>query len=178
MWSFSQFWMAFSRKTIQVNKLAEKFANFHKHIHWIFGTTLSRIGTLGSTISSWQVAGQLSVASTSSVIYSRCLLCWHKKFDLHCPMAEVDDYRPSEVTAAAVLQLLLSHTKKLFLAAQKPENKYLAKTTSTTWSRGGRGERGLNMMILGSQSSNTAALLLSSSAKMERDIFDSERQNP
>ena len=93
-------------------------------------------------------------------------------------MAEVDDYRPSEVTAAAVLQLLLSHTKKLFLAAQKPENKYLVKTTSTTWSRGGRGERGLNMMILGSQSSNTAALLLSSSAKMERDIFDSERQNP
>ena len=169
--------MAFSRKTIQVNKLAEKFANFHKHIHWIFGTTLSRIGTLGSTISSWQVAGQLSVASTSSVIYSRCLLCWHKKFDLHCPMAEVDDYRPSEVTAA-VLQLLLSHTKKLFLAAQKPENKYLAKTTSTTWSRGGRGERGLNMMILGSQSSNTAALLLSSSAKMERDIFDSARQKP
>ena len=65
-------------------------------------------------------------------------------------MAEVDDYRPSEVTAA-VLQLLLSHTKKLFLAAQKPENKYLAKTTTTTWSRGGRGERGLNMMILGSQ---------------------------
>ena len=27
-------------------------------------------------------------------------------------------------------------------------------------------------------STNTAALLLSSSAKMERDIFDSERQNP
>ena len=41
-------------------------------------------------------------------------------------MAEVDDYRPSEVTAA-VLQLPLSHTKKLFLLAQKPENKYLAK---------------------------------------------------
>ena len=72
-------------------------------------------------------------------------------------MAEVDDYRPSEVTAAAVLQLPLSHTKKLFLLAQKPENKYLAKRILHGLGGERRG-RGLNMMILGSQPALTLRL--------------------